>query len=210
MKSVAHRDYSACTLMANLVMPASLAMSRMCTTRPCCTSLSARHHQAGLRIGVGRLLQLARDLVLVRVVSFQRRPPVLSSVTVAGLSAVPSVECDFGSWILSDCATMYVDDDHQDDEQHQHTSTSGVTLMPLTIAAPAAAAAERAGHVTPPPTCASFASTSWPPCTRLPIDMRVLFEVLALLLEHVVGDDRRQRDEDADRRRDERLGDAAT
>ena len=43
MMTVPHRkDYSVCwTLMANLVMPASFARSRMCTTVPCITSLSA-------------------------------------------------------------------------------------------------------------------------------------------------------------------------
>src|SRR5262245_754632 len=102
----------------------------------------------------------------------------------------------------------------------RHTSTSGVTLMPETMP-----------RRPPPPEPSVPAMLRLRPRVRRLVagggrveavlvalhlrqdevadGLRVLLEVLRLLLERVVSDDGRERDQDADRGGDERLGDAA-
>src|SRR5262249_23154078 len=99
-----------CTLMANLVTPASLAISSTCTTRPCCTSRSALTTRLISGSAVTAAFSLPTISSSLAGASFQVSVPFLSNATVAGLSAMPSVARALGSCTLSVCATMYVEE----------------------------------------------------------------------------------------------------
>ena len=184
------------------------------------------HHQAHVGIGRHGRLHLVGERVLGRVDLVPAQPPVLEQLDLGRLVGGAVGRLGARQLDLQRLRDDVRRGDHQDDQQHQHhvDQRRDVDLRDRADAAAAArpacrprlrldAARRRLAGRGRHRIGSGVAVGASVRAHRGDDDVAerggVLLDVAALLLEHVVDDDGGERDQDADRGGDQRLGDAA-